>query len=81
MIVLAQKHHQENVTNIEDFVWRMHVLYCRPNAITKPSQFPISRCNGAITILGGGAGNIWIISLDARQCYHQISVRKNDREN
>ena len=81
MIVLAQKPHQENITNIEDFVWHVCVLCRRLNAITKPFLFQIPKCDNAITILGGGAGSIWIISLDARQGYHQISVRKNDREN
>ena len=80
MIVLAQKSHQENIENIEDFIWRMCVSYCRLNAITKLFQFPIPRCDDAITILGNGAGNILIISLDVRQRYHQISVPEVDRE-
>ena len=50
------------------------------DAITKPFQFPILRCDDAITILGDSAENIWIISLDARQGYHQISVREANRE-
>ena len=58
MIVLVQKYHQENVMNIEDFVWCMCVSYHRLNAITIPFQFPIPRYDNAITILGGGAGNI-----------------------
>ena len=80
MIVLAQKPHQEEVIKIEDFIWRMCISYRRLNAITKPFQFPIPRCDDAISILGSGAGDIWIISLDARQGYHQVSVRKADRE-
>ena len=80
MIVLAQKPHQEEVQNIDDFIWRMCVSYRRLNAVTKPFQFPIPRCDDAITILGDGADKIWIISLDARQGYHQISVREVDRE-
>ena len=80
MIVLAQKSHQESITNIEDFVWRMCASYRRLNAVTKPFQFPIPRCDDAITILGTGADEIWFISLDVRQGYHQISVRKIDRE-
>lgn len=73
MIVLAQKAHQEEVQNIDDFIWRMRVSYRRLNAVTKPFQFPILRCDDAITILGDGAGRFWIISMDARQGYHQIS--------
>ena len=70
IIVLAQKPHQENVTHVEDFVWCMYVSYRCLNAITKPFQFPIPRCDDAIIILGGYAGNIWMISIDARQGYH-----------
>ena len=70
MIVLAQKPHQEHVRHINDFVWRMCVSYRKLNSITKPFQFPIPRCDDAVMILGWGAGEIWIISLDARQGYH-----------
>ena len=30
--------------------------------------------------VSSGAGKIWIISLDARQGYHQVAVREIDRE-
>ena len=80
MIVLAPKPHQENIVNVADFIWRMCVSYRRLNAITKPFQFPIPRCDNAIIILGDGVGSIWIISLDTRQGYHQITVRQSDRE-
>ena len=80
MIVLAQKPHQEHINNIEDFIWRMCVSYRKLNSVTKPFQFPIPRCDDAIMIMGWGAGKIFIISLDARQGYHQVSVRKVDRE-
>ena len=58
----------------------MGVSYRRLIAITKPFQFPIPRCDDAIFILGDGAGIIWIISLDARQGYHQITLRQGDRK-
>ena len=80
MVVLAQKPHQEHITDINNFVWRMCVSYRKLNAVTKPFQFPIPRCDAVIVILGCGADEIWIISLDARQGYHQIAVRKIDRE-
>ena len=80
MITVAQKTHQENVINIDDFIWRMCVSYRRLNIITKPFQFPIPRCDNAITILGEGADNNWIISLDARQGYHLIAVHMVDQE-
>ena len=80
MIVLAQKPHQENITNIAGFIWGMCVSYRRLHAITKPFQFPIPRCDDAIIILGDGADKNWIISLDARQGYYQIIVQMVDRE-
>ena len=80
MIVLAQKPHQEDIKNIEDFIWRMCVFYRRLNGVTKPFKFPIPRYNDAIIILDYGAGKIWIISPDACQGYHQILVREADRE-
>ena len=80
MIFLAQKPRQEHVTNIDNFIWRICVSYRKLNSITKPFQFIIPRCDDAITILSWGAGDIWIISLDARQGYHQVTVLKIDRE-
>ena len=58
----------------------MCVSYKPLNAVTKPFHFPIPRCDDDIVILGIPDSEIWIISLDARQGYHQISVRKTDRE-
>ena len=54
-MVLAQKPHQEHITDINDFVWRMCVSYRKLNAVTKPFQFPIPRCDAVIVILGCGA--------------------------
>ena len=80
MIFLDQKPRQEAVDNIEDFIWRIYVSNRKLNEITKPFQFPIPCCDDAITIFGDGTGKIWIISLDARQGYHQVLVSKFDRE-
>ena len=80
MIVLAQKLHQEHITNIDDFIWRMCVSYRKLNGIKKPFQFPIPRCDDATTVLSWSAGEIWIISLDERQGYHQVTVRKIDQD-
>ena len=66
MAVLAQKPHQEHVRCINDFVWQICVSYCKLSSITKLFQFPIPRCDDAVMILGWGAGEIWIIPLDAR---------------
>ena len=59
----------------------MCVSYRKLNAVTKPFQFPIQRCDAIIIIaLGCGADEIWIISIDARQGCHQIALRKIDRD-
>ena len=80
LIVLAAKPHQEKVTNIDDFIWRMCVSYRALNAITRPFQFPIPRCDYSIYVLGHGSVYIFIIALDARQGYHQVAVRYEDQE-
>jgi len=54
-IVLAQKPHQEHITEIEDFIWRMCVSYCSLNAVTKPFQYPIPRCDDSVTFIAVGA--------------------------
>jgi len=79
-IVLAAKPHQEHIENIEDFIWRMCASYRKLNSVTKPFQYPIPQCDDAISIMVVGANCIWIITVDARQGYHQVSVRKIDRE-
>ncbi|MGH7954401.1 MAG: hypothetical protein ACREOZ_00415, partial [Gloeomargaritales cyanobacterium] len=69
-IVLAAKPHQEHVTNIENFVWRMCVSYRKLNSITKPFEFPIPRCADAVEDLGDASGRMYFISVDARQGFH-----------
>jgi hypothetical protein len=62
-IVLAAKPHQEHVTDIDDFVWRMCVSYRRLNQVTLPFEYPIPRCNDAIDNFGdsAGTGMGWIL--------------------
>ena len=48
--------------------------------MTKTFDFPIPRCDDAISTVGAGSNKIWTIILDARQGYHQISVRHFNRE-
>ena len=74
MIVLAPKPHQETVTDIQDFVWRMCVSYRKLNSVTKPFEYPIPRCDDAVTIVMVGSTVMWIITVDARQGYHQVAV-------
>ena len=78
MVVLAQKSHQEHITDIQDSVLRMCVSYRKLKAVTKSFKFPLFRCDDAVTVLWCGAVVIWIISLDARQGYHQVAVRSSD---
>ena len=80
LIVLAPKPHQEHVTDIKDFVWRMCVSYRKLNAVTLAFEYPIPRCDDAIDDFGDGFSRLWFISLDARQGYHQTRVRLTDRD-
>lgn len=73
-IILAPKPHQEHVTDIKDFVWRMCVSYRKLNSVTEPFVFPIPRCSNAVKDLGGLPGPIYFISVDAQLGYHQIRV-------
>ena len=80
MILLAPKPHQEEVTSIDDFIWRLCVSYRALNAVTKSFTFPIPRCAESIEDFGDSNGPIFFITLDARQGYHQIAVRLRDQE-
>ena len=80
MIVLAPKPHQEHITDIADFVWRLCVNYRGLNSVTLPYSFPIPRCDQAIDNFAPGAGRLFWISVDAKSGFHQISVRYSDRE-
>ena len=80
LIVLAAKPHQESCCDISEFIWRMCVSYRKLNAITKPFQFPISRCDISITVIGNGSVNIFIVVLDNRQGYYEVAVRQADQE-
>ncbi|MGH7974524.1 MAG: hypothetical protein ACREBR_03270 [bacterium] len=57
-IVLAAKPHQEHITDINKFVWRMCVSYRKLNSITKPFEFPIPRCADAVEDLGDASGRM-----------------------
>ncbi|MGH7954887.1 MAG: reverse transcriptase family protein, partial [Gloeomargaritales cyanobacterium] len=79
-IVLAAKPHQEHVSDIDQFVWRMCVSYRGLNSVTCPFEYPITRCAHAIEDFGDAVGPLFFISLDARQGFHQIRVRFCDQE-
>jgi len=78
-IVLAPKPHQEHVTDIEELIWRMCVSFRGLNRVTNPFEFPIGRCDSAIEDVGDGSRYVYFVSLNAAQGYHQILVRKIDR--
>ena len=80
IIVLAPKPHQEHIEDIDDFIWRMCVSYRGLNSVTKPFAYPIPRCDDAIGSLNLGAGTIYIITVDARQGYHQVKVKNGDKD-
>ena len=80
MIVLAAKPHQENINDIREFVWRMCVSYRGINKVTELYEYPIHRCDMAITIMELGSTGIFFITVDAIQGYHQIAVKAYDVE-
>jgi len=55
MIVLAAKPHQEDITDITKFIWRTCVSYRKLNSVTKPFEYPIPRCDDAVTIVMVGS--------------------------
>ena len=64
----------------QKFIWRMCVSFRGLNKVTKIFEYPIPRCDDAITIFQVGSCIIWIITVDARQGYHKVMVRAMDRE-
>ena len=76
--LLAAKPHQENVTDIANFVWRFCVNYIALNAVTKIIAMPIPRCDEAVTMDFGGSQWKWL--MDAISGYNQIRVAKSSRE-
>ena len=72
IIVLAAKLHQEHIDNIKKLLWRMCVSYRSLNRMTNSFEYPIPRCDDAISIFQVGSSIIWIITADARQGYQQF---------
>ena len=79
-IVPAANPPQEHVANIDNFIWNMCVSYQKLNEITKPFEFTIPCCDNAIISVSAGSDTVFIISLDARQGYHKVQVRKIYKE-
>ena len=68
--LLAPKPHQENVTNIDNFVWRFCVNYIPLNSVTKIIAMPIPRCDSAVGYSFGESKFRWL--TDAVSGYNQI---------
>ena len=76
-ITLAPKPHQEDVKDIKNFVWRFCINYIHLNRITRPTSYPIPRCDDAI-MYGFGSATYFIL-MDAHSGYHQVSLSKCTR--
>ena len=69
-ITLAAKPHQESVTDISKYEWRFCINYVRLNMVTRPSAYPIPRCDDAV-MNGFGTARYYIL-FDAFSGYHQV---------
>ena len=72
--LLALKPHQEDISNIKNFVWRFCVNYIQLNMVTCVIAYPIPQCDTAVhSEFGCGAsGFMWL--HNAPQGYHQLQV-------
>ena len=59
----------------------MCVSYRGLNKVTKLYKYPIPRCDMAVTIFQMGSSTMWIITVNAKQDYHQVMVRECDIDN
>ena len=76
----ATEPHQEHIDKVTDLVWRMCVSYRGLNRVTNPFEYPIGRCDDAIEDVGDGTQYVYFVSVDSANGYHQIKVRRCDRE-
>jgi hypothetical protein len=78
--ILAGKPHQEDVWNIDDYIWRFCVNFRPLNAVTLAFEFPIPRCDTSMDDFGDADGTLWLISVDGKSGFHQIQVALSDQE-
>jgi hypothetical protein len=71
-ITLAPKPHQEAVMNINEYIWRFCINYIQVNIVTRPAEYRIPRCDGAV-MYGFGEATFFIL-LDAYSGYHQVKL-------
>jgi hypothetical protein len=74
-ITLAPKPHQEDITEIENYIWRFCINYIRLNMVTRPAEYPIPRCDDAV-MYGFGEATFFIL-LDASAGYHQVQLSES----
>ena len=72
--LLAPKPHQENVRDINKFVWQFCINYIPLNGMTCVIAFPIPWCNSAVYSEFGGQRMAFMWLWDAPQGYHQLRV-------
>ena len=80
MLVPVAKPHKEQDLDVRYFIWRMCVSHRGLNKVTNIYEFPISRCDMVVTISQTGSSKLWIITVDAKKGYHQVTVRECDIE-
>ena len=68
------------MTDIANFVWRFCVNYRPLNAVTKPYDYPIPRCDDALEEFGNSKGLLYFISVDSKSGYHKIYVNEHSQE-
>ncbi len=76
--LLAPKSHQEDVHNINNFVWYLCINYIPLNMVTHVIAYPIPCCGSAIN-LDFGQSKIHLL-MDTPQGYHQIQVKPSLQE-
>jgi hypothetical protein len=76
--LLAAKPHKEQISNIDEFVWRFCVNYIPLNQVTRLIAFPIPRCDMAVGMAFGLSKFLWM--YDALMGYHQLSASSKTQE-
>jgi hypothetical protein len=74
-ITLAPKPHQENITEMENYIWRFCINYIWLNMVTQLAEYPIPRCDDAV-MYGFGEATFFIL-LDALAGYHQVQLSES----
>ena len=72
---LASKPHQEQIIDIDKFIWRFCINLIPLDQQTLIIAYPIPRCDDAVKLETGNAKQC--ILLDACSGYHQLKMEKN----